>query len=43
MGTCVFFAIEHAVERGRFGRPKQLAAEAAGWSGWNDVTTVHGS
>jgi hypothetical protein len=39
----VFFAIEDAVERGRFGRPKQLAAEAAEWSGWNDATTVHGS
>jgi hypothetical protein len=39
----VFLAIEDAVERGRFGRPKQLAAEAAEWSGWNDATTVHGS
>jgi hypothetical protein len=30
----VFFAIEDAVQRGRFGRPKQLAAEATEWSGW---------
>jgi hypothetical protein len=31
----VFFQIEDAYERGRFGRPKRIAAEAAEWSGWN--------
>jgi hypothetical protein len=31
----VFFAISDANERGKFGRPKRLAAEAAEWSGWN--------
>jgi hypothetical protein len=31
----VFFEIQDAVERGKFGRPKQIAAEAAEWSGWN--------
>src|SRR4029453_12693939 len=31
----VLLAIEDAVERGVFGRPKRLAAEAAEWSGWN--------
>jgi hypothetical protein len=36
----VFLAIEDAVERGRFGRPKRLAAEAAEWSGWNYAMTV---
>jgi hypothetical protein len=36
----VFFAIEDAIERGRFGRPKQLTAEAAEWSRWNDATTA---
>jgi hypothetical protein len=31
----VFAAIDDAVERGKFGRPKRSAAEAAEWSGWN--------
>ena len=32
--TSVLFAIQEANERGRFGRPKRIAAEAAEWSGW---------
>jgi|RhiMetdeSRZDD1v2_1073273.scaffolds.fasta_scaffold3397794_1 hypothetical protein len=31
----VFNCIDDAVERGRFGRPKRIAEEAAEWSGWN--------
>src|SRR6266511_4169080 len=31
----VFFEIQEAVERGKFGRPKRIAEEAAEWSGWN--------
>src|SRR5262249_56892835 len=30
----VYTHIEEANERGRFGRPKQIAAEAAKWCGW---------
>ena len=32
--SSVLFAIQDAAERGRFGRPKRIAAEAAEWSGW---------
>jgi hypothetical protein len=31
----VFNGIQEAVERGKFGRPKRIAEEAAEWSGWN--------
>jgi hypothetical protein len=46
----VFFMIEEANERGWFGRPKRIAAEAAEWSGWtpdqaldllDDAVTAH--
>jgi hypothetical protein len=33
----VYFAIEDADERGRFGQPKRIATEAASWSGWARV------
>jgi hypothetical protein len=33
----VLCEIDAAVESGKFGRPKRLAAEAAEWSGWNLV------
>jgi hypothetical protein len=36
----VFLEIEEAVKRGRFGRPKWVAGEAAEWSGWNYAVTA---